>query len=147
MAVNYKPAETQNVVPYLIIRDADKEIAFLKEVFGAKQMEVHRDPSGRVMHAQVKIGDSVVMMGESTEQWAPLPAAIYVFVPDVDAAYKRALPAGATSNMEPGDRPYGDRNAGVKDANGVQWWIGTHIEDVSEEEMLRRMAAGGAKQG
>ena len=78
MAVSYKPAETQNVIPYLVVPDAEKELAFVKEVFGAKEMHVSRDPGGRIAHAQVKIGDSIVMMAQAIEQWPPLPAAIYI---------------------------------------------------------------------
>jgi len=140
MGVNYKPTETQNVIPYLVVPDAEKELAFVKEVFGAKEMHVSRDPGGRIAHAQVKIGDSIVMMAQAIEQWPPLPAAIYIYLTDVDAAYKRALAKGATSVMEPADQFYGDRNGGVKDSNGVQWWMATHIEDVSEQELQRRAA-------
>ena len=140
MAVSYKPADTQNVIPYLVIADPEKELAFVKGVFGAKEMHVTRDSGGGIKHAQVKIGDSVVMMGQAGDQWPPLPAAIYLYVPDVDAAHKRALAVGATSLMQPADQFYGDRNGGVKDSNGVQWWIATHIEDVSEEELRRRAA-------
>jgi PhnB protein len=140
MAVNYKPAETQNVIPYLVVPDADKELAFVKAVFGAKEVHISRDPSGHIVHAQVKIGDSMVMMAQAGEHWPALPAAIYIYVPDVDAAHKRALASGATSVMEPADQFYGDRNSGVKNSNGMQWWIGAHIEDVSEEELHRRAA-------
>lgn len=102
-------------------------------------MHVSRDPGGgRIAHAQVTIGDSVVMMAQANEQWPSLPAAIYIYVPDVDVAYKRALAAGAASVMQPADQFYGDRNVGVKDSNGVQWWMATHIEDVSSEELERR---------
>jgi PhnB protein len=138
MAVSYKPADTQNVIPYLVISDPQKELDFLKQVFGAKETHISRDPGGRIMHAQVKIGDSVVMMGQAGEQWPSLSAAIYVYLPDVDAAYKRALAAGATSMMQPADQFYGDRSGGVKSSNGVQWWMATHIEDVSEQEIERR---------
>jgi PhnB protein len=138
MAVSYKPAETQNVIPYLVVPDAEKELALVKEVFGAKEMHVSRDPGGRIAHAQVTIGDSVVMMAQANEQWPSLPAAIYIYVPDVDAAYQRALAVGAVSVMQPADQFYGDRNGGVKDSNGVQWWMATHIEDVSGEELERR---------
>ena len=137
MAVNYKPADNQNVIPYLVIPDPAKELEFVKQVFGAKEIHVSRD-QGRIMHATVKIGDSVVMMGQASQQFAALPAAIYIYVPDVDATYKRALATGAASVMEPADQFYGDRNGGVKDSNGVQWWMATHIEDVSNEELDRR---------
>ena len=140
MAVNYKPDDNQNVIPYLVVPDADKELQFMKEVFEAKEMHISRDPDGRIAHAQVKIGDSVVMMAQANKQWPALQAGIYVYLPDVDAAYKRALATGATSTMQPADQFYGDRGGGVKDSNGVQWWMATHIEDVSVEELERRTA-------
>ncbi len=93
------------------------------------------------MHAQVKIGDSFVMMGEPMGEFQPMPASIYLYVEDTDATYQRALEAGATSIMEPADQFYGDRNAGVKDPFGNLWWIGTHIEDVSPEEIEKRAKA------
>jgi PhnB protein len=145
MAVSYKPAETQNVIPYLVVTEAEKELAFVKEVFGAREMHVSRDPGGRIVHAQVTIGDSVVMMARANEQWPSLPAAIYIYVPDVDAAYDRALASGAASVMQPSDQFYGDRNGGVKNSNGVQWWMATHIEDVSSEELARRAADASKK--
>jgi len=106
MAVSYKPADRQNVVPYLVVADADRELAFVKEVFGAKEVQVYRDPDRRIRHAELSIGDSVVMLAQSGEQWPPLPAAIYVYVPDVDAAYQRALKTVVSSPRPPADQPY-----------------------------------------
>ena len=133
-------------MPYLLVPSAPRLIDFLKQVFDAQ--EIHRTtlPDGRVMHAQVRIGDSTVMMGEAQGDCPPMPAALYVYVNDTDAAYQRALAAGATSVMAPADQFYGDRNAGVKDAAGNLWWIATHIEDVSKEELDRRLAAMGKRQ-
>jgi uncharacterized glyoxalase superfamily protein PhnB len=93
------------------------------------------------MHAEVKIGDSMVMVGEATDQWKPMPATIALYVEDTDAWYKRAPQAGATSVREPSDQFYGDRSAGVKDSAGNQWWIHTHIEDVPPEELQKRAEA------
>jgi PhnB protein len=137
MPVAYKPADYQAVIPYLIVPDAQKELEFLKQVFHATELHVSRD-QGRISHATVKIDDAVLMMGEAVQQWPALPAAIYIYVRDVDAAYQRALAAGAASTMKPADQFYGDRNAGVKDSNEVTWWISTHIEDVSNAEIERR---------
>jgi uncharacterized glyoxalase superfamily protein PhnB len=81
------------------------------------------------------------MIGEAGGQWQPMPCNLYVYVPDTDATYRRALAAGAVSIMEPSDQYYGDRNAGVKDPCGNSWWLATHKEDVSAEEMQRRAAA------
>lgn len=126
MSANYKPAAHPNVVPYLVLSNADKTLDFVKVVFGATEMRVSRDPQGQIGHAEVRIGNSVLMIGQASEQWPPSPAAIYVYVPDVDAAYERALAAGADSMWQPVNQPYGDRNGGVKDCNGVQWWMATH---------------------
>jgi PhnB protein len=146
MAVSYKPSDAQRVIPYLVVPDAEKELAFVKEIFEAKEMYVFRDPGGRIAHAQVMIGDSVVMMAQANDRWPSLPAAIYIYVPDVDDAYNRALAKGATSVMQPADQFYGDRNGGVKNSNGVQWWMATHIEDVSSEELERRATEAIKKQ-
>ena len=80
-----------------------------------------------MIHAEVKIGDSLVMLGQAGGPWKARSAALYLWVEDVDAAYARALQAGATSESEPEDKPYGHRNAGVVDANGVTWWIGAPV--------------------
>jgi PhnB protein len=117
-------------------------------VLGGKETRPHEDDKGRIAHAEVRIGDSVIMMGGATEQWPAAPAALYVYVEDTDAAYQRGLAAGATSLQEPADQFYGDRTAGVRDRFGNQWFIGTHIEAMSDEEMKRRgqeYAAGKAK--
>jgi PhnB protein len=93
------------------------------------------------MHAEVRIGDSVVMMGEPADESSLMPGMIHLYVDDVDTTYQRALQAGATSLREPEDQFYGDRSAGVRDAFGNVWWIATHKEDVSPEEMKRRAQA------
>jgi PhnB protein len=142
MPVKPVPDRYHSVTPYLVVENVPKLIDFLRQVFGATETEPPmRTPDGRVMHAEVTIGDSVIMMGEPTGEWKAMPATLYVYVETVDAAYRRALAAGAISMMEPADQFYGDRNAGVKDAFGNVWWIGTHIEDVSPEELQKRAAA------
>jgi len=140
MPVDYKPAGHQAAIPYLQIPNAGQELEFLGKIFHARESHVSRDLQGRVIHATVSIGDSVIMLAEASPQWPALPASVYVYVRDVDAAYQRALAAGAVSIMPPADQFYGDRNCGVKDSNNVTWWISTHIEDVSEAELQRRMA-------
>jgi uncharacterized glyoxalase superfamily protein PhnB len=141
MAVNYLPNEYNNVTPYLVVDGAAKLIDFLKHVFGATEKEIMKTPDGRVMHAEVRIGDSVIMMGEPGGQWKAMPASLYVYVQDTDAVYKRALEMGAASRMEPADQFYGDRNAGVQDSWGNLWWIATHKEDVAPDELERRAKA------
>jgi uncharacterized glyoxalase superfamily protein PhnB len=148
MPVKPIPDGYHTVTPYLAVPGAAKLIEFVQQTFDAVQVqECMKRPDGTVMHAEVKIGDSMVMIGEPTGQWPAMPAALYVYVPDTDAIYRRALKAGATSIMEPADQFYGDRNAGVKDPCGNVWWIGTHMEDVSPAEMERRAAEFAKKQG
>jgi len=126
------------LTPYLIVSGVSRLIEFLKNAFGAD--ELHRTvlPDGTVMHAEVRIGGSPLMMGEAGGAFPPMPGSIYLYVKDADAAYRRALDAGAVSVMEPADQFHGDRYGGVKDPSGNCWWIATHIEDVLPEEMKRR---------
>ncbi|MBZ5496966.1 MAG: VOC family protein [Acidobacteriia bacterium] len=107
------------------------------------QDSVESESSHTVQHAEAKIGDSIIMMGEAQGEWKPKPATLYVYVDDVDAVYRRALQAGATSLREPANQFYGDRSGGVQDESGNQWWIATHIEHVTPEEMARRAQAAG----
>jgi uncharacterized glyoxalase superfamily protein PhnB len=141
------PEGYHTITPYLVVRNAGGLIDFLKQVFDAEETERMQRPDGSLMHAEVRIGDSVVMMSEATGENAPLPAMLHVYLEDTDAAYRRALAAGATSLREPADQFYGDRTAGVQDAFGNQWWMATHIEDVSPEEMQRRAKAQAGQQG
>ena len=117
----------RTVTPYLVVSDADTELVFLKAAFGATEVECQRNPDNQVMHAEMKIGDSLVMLGQAGGRWTPRPAALYLWVDDVDATYARALHAGAKSESEPEDKPYGHRNAGVIDQNGITWWIGAPV--------------------
>jgi len=136
--VNPIPEGFHTITPYFIVNDGNKFIGFLKEAFNA--VENHRTvtPDGRIMHAQLKIGDSFVMMGESTGEWKPMPCTIYMYVPDVDSVYNKALNGGAKKLREPANEFYGDRICGIEDTWGNQWWISTHVEDVSPEEMKKR---------
>ena len=117
----------RTLTPYLVVSDADAEMSFLKTAFGATEVSCQRNPDRTVMHAELKVGDSLVMLGQARGEWKALPAALYLWVPDVDAVYARALEAGATSQSAPEDKPYGHRNAGVVDRNGVTWWIGSPV--------------------
>jgi PhnB protein len=141
MAVQPIPDGFHTVTPYLLVSDAARLIEFLKQAFGAEVVRQSTRPDGGILHAQVRVGDSPVMMGEVSGPWQPMPGSLYLYVPDTDAVYRRALRAGASSVMEPADQFYGDRNAGVKDPVGNIWWIATHIEDVSDEELARRVQA------
>lgn len=143
MAVNPIPDGYHTVTPYLIVDDVAGLIDFLQQAFGAKETERMQQPDGRIMHAEVRVGDSMVMMGETDEDVSSMPAMLHLYLEDSDDAYQRALSAGATSLREPTTEFYGDRIAGVQDAFGNQWWMATHVEDVPEEEMRRRAAAQG----
>lgn len=129
------------LTPILTVEGASSLISFLKQVFDAREEEVYKGPDGRVVHAELTIGDSILMLSDANPQFPAFANMINVYTEDVDATYKRALAAGATSLREPSNQFYGDRTAGVKDAHGNQWWIATHVEDVSQEELERRMKA------
>lgn len=118
----------RTITPYLLVVDADAELRFLAAAFGATEVSCQRNPDNTVMHAEVLIGDSLVMLGQAGGQWKPRGAALYLWIQDVDATYASALTAGATSESEPEDKPYGHRNAGVIDANGVTWWIAAPVK-------------------
>lgn len=138
MTVKPVPEGYHTLTPYLIVDDVDRLIDFLKTAFDATEKERMPGKDGRTGHADVLIGDSHVMMGRAQPEWPAQPCMIYVYVPDTDAAYARALAAGGTSVQEPADMFYGDRNAGVKDPTGNSWWIATHREDLTPEELARR---------
>jgi len=143
MASKVKPIPDgyHSVTPILMVDRAAQLIDFLKQALGAKEKERFTNPTGKIAHAEVTIGDSVVQLSDAMGEWEPIQVPLLVYVPDADAAYERALKAGATSVREPMDAFYGDRTAGVKDAFGNTWWIATHTEDVSREEIERRAEA------
>lgn len=141
MPVKPIPDGFHSITPYMVVRGARELIDFLKRAFDATEVRRSERPDGAIMHAQLRIGDSPLMLGEGGEQWKPMPCSIYLYVKDTDAVYNRAIAAGGKSLMAPANQFYGDRNAGVTDPSGNQWWIATHIEDVSEEEMKIRTAA------
>jgi len=126
----YLPKGLHNVNPYLHPRRAEPFIAFLKRAFEAEEVARYASPDGVVHHAVVRVADSVLEMGEAHDKYEPMEAMFYLYVPDADAAYRQAVAAGAVSFQEPTDQPYGDRNAGVKDAFGNKWYLASHIKDV-----------------
>lgn len=115
--------DLHNVTLYFHPVGAPKFIDFLQKAFGAQVIERHQSNEGFVYHAKVRLGDSIVEMGEAHDQWQPMQSAIYMFVEDVDATYKQALSAGATSALEPTDQPYGERSAWVNDEFGNVWYL------------------------
>lgn len=126
---NYIPQGLHSVNVYMHPLRAEPLIRFLKQAFGAEEIAKYASPDGVVHHAQVRIVDSVLEMGEVHGQYQPMESMFYLYVPDADAVYQRALAAGAKTLHEPKDQPYGDRNAAVTDAFGNTWYIGTHIRD------------------
>jgi PhnB protein len=120
-----------SVNPYLHPRRAEPLISFLKRAFGAQEVAKYASPDGVVHHAVVRVGDSVLEMGDAHGKYETMEAMFYLYVPDMEGVYRQALAAGATSFQEPTDQPYGDRNAGVKDAFGNKWYIATHVKDVA----------------
>lgn len=121
-------ATVTGVRPYFIVKGADDLIAFLQQTFDAELVMRVPTPDGAVMHAEVRVGDSLVEMGDAGAQWEPIAAPAHVYLADVDDAYRRAIAAGATSLYEPIDQPYGDREAGVVDPRGIQWFLATRLE-------------------
>jgi len=118
------------VTPYLHPKGAAQVIEFMQRAFGAEEV-FRAESQGVIHHASVRISDSVISMGEAHEEFQPMPTVFYLYVPDVDALYKRAVGAGATSMNEPADQPYGDRNAAVRDPFGNSWYIATHVRHVN----------------
>ena len=135
------PDGVHTVTPYLVVEGIPKLIDFLKQAFGAQELARMARPDGGIMHAEVKIGDSIVMMGAPMGDSKAKPCSLYLYVEDADAVYQRAIQAGGTSVREPSDQFYGDRTGGVIDTSGNYWGIATHVEDVPPEEMARRAAA------
>ena len=138
-----------SLTPYLVIKGAAAALEFYKTVFGATEIVRMPGPGGRVMHAEVKIGNSVLMLAdENPERGAFSPSttgratsSVMFYTDDVDAIFKRAVGAGAKADQPPTDMFWGDRMANITDPFGHMWGIATHKEDVSPEEMQKRMAA------
>jgi PhnB protein len=129
------------VIPYLHATGARNLIAFMKEVFGAQEIAIYPRPDGTVGHAALRIGDSVIELADAGPDWPAMPCALQVYVPDTDAAYHRALKAGASSLLPPATQFYGDRTASVCDSSGNNWYIAMQTQVVSREEVERRLAA------
>ena len=139
--INPIPHGYHTVTPYLTVRDAAALIEFLLRVFDAEQVERHDRPDGTIMHAEVRVGDSMLMISEACEQMGAMPSHLYFYVDDADSTYKKALDAGSTSIMVPENQFWGDRMGGVKDPWDNLLWIGTHIEDISKEDLEKRAEA------
>lgn len=138
MAVNPIPEGYHTVTPFLMAKDALGLIDFIIRAFNGVEITKHLSPDGKVMHAEVRIGDSNIMLGEASEKYPAMPGMLYLYIKDVDSLYKQAIDAGGKSLREPTNEFYGDRSCGVADAFGNQWWMATHVEDVTPEEMEKR---------
>ena len=147
MPVRPVPEGYSTVTPYLIVADAAAAIDFYTRAFGAQELMRFGDPDGKIMHAELQIGDSRIMLADEAPQMGyrgPLALggsaiSIMLYVPDVDRVFNRAIEAGASTQQALKDQFYGDRSGTVIDPFGHVWTIATHVEDVSEEEMRRRM--------
>jgi PhnB protein len=150
MAAKVKPVPDgfHTITPYLVVDGAEKLVGFMQDALGAQyEHEPTKRPDGKIMHATLKIGDSLLMISDSSEQAKATNTMLYVYVPNVDATYQKALKAGATSVMEPADQFYGDRSGGVKDPAGNSWFFGTHIEDIAPAELKKRAEQAFKKHG
>ncbi len=141
MTVKAIPEGQHSVTPYLVVAGAGKLVAFLEQAFGGKCVERIDGPNGAIAHAEVKIGDTIVMLGEANDRAQAYAATLYHYCPNVDETHRRAVAAGAKVLSEPIDMFYGDRSGAVIDPCGNHWHIATHIEDVAPEELGRRMQA------
>jgi len=137
-AVKAIPEGMHTVTPFLIVDGANDLIKFIEQSFNGKVTSIMKTKEGRVMHAAVQIGDSQIMVTDSTEKYSAAGSRLYLYVDDVDETYRNAINAKGTSLREPTDEFYGDRSSGVKDSWGNEWWIATHVEDVDDEEMEKR---------
>ena len=135
------PEGYHTVTPYLTVQGLARLMEFLTQAFGAQETFRSTRPDGSLSHCEMRIGDSMVMLGEAGGEWKPRPSQLYLYVENVDELYHRAIAAGGKSMGEPKDQFYGDRSGGVEDPSGNYWWIATHKEDVSQDEIQKRAAA------
>jgi uncharacterized glyoxalase superfamily protein PhnB len=138
MSVNPVPEGYHTVTPYLSVHDAAALIAFLGRAFDAVELERHAMPDGRIINAQVRVGTSMLLIADAPADRAPSPATFYSYVADVDAAYLKAVAAGGVTVKEPRNEFYGDRIASIADPAGNCWFLASHQEEMSEDELVRR---------
>lgn len=139
------PNGYHSVQAYLIMRNCGAAIDFYKQAFGVTERMRMTRPDGRIGHAEIQAGDSVIMMADehpdtdafSPEHYGGSPISILLYVDNCDAVYNRAIAAGGKTLREPRDEPYGDRMSGILDPFGHKWWIATHVKDLSKEELER----------
>jgi PhnB protein len=151
MADKVKPVPDgyHTATPYLIVKGAAKAIEFYKQAFGATEVERMEMPDGKIAHAEIKIGDSIIMLGDEAPQHGTRgpkslggsPCGLYLYVEDVDQTFNRAITAGATATMAVKDQFYGDRNGSLVDPFGHTWYVATRQENLSMDEIRRRLPA------
>jgi PhnB protein len=145
------PDGYHSVTPYLIVDDAARALEFYKKAFGAKELMRMPKPNGKIGHAEIKVGDSAIMLADespevgarSPRSFGGSPVSIFLYVEDVDTTFAKAVDAGGKVQRPVADQFYGDRMGGIEDPFGHAWYIATHVEDVSPEEMKKRAAAAG----
>jgi uncharacterized glyoxalase superfamily protein PhnB len=153
MSVKPIPEGYHTLTPFLTVRNAERAIEFYKQAFGAQERSVAKGPDGKVMHAEVKIGDSVIMLSDEFPEFGSLspqsvggsPMGLHIYIENVDAAFDRAVKAGAQVEMPVSDQFWGDRYGKLKDPFGHKWSIATHVKDMSADEMKRSMDDAMAK--
>jgi uncharacterized glyoxalase superfamily protein PhnB len=153
MPVKPIPEGYHTLTPFLTVRDAERAIEFYKNAFGAESRGVMKGPDGKVMHAEIKIGDSVIMMSDEFPDFGSVspqglggsPMGLHIYVEDVDASFDRAVKAGAQVEMPVMDQFWGDRYGRLKDPFGHKWSIATHTKDLSMDEMKKGMDEAMAK--
>jgi PhnB protein len=129
MTTSYKPDDYNSVSPYLVVDGAQATIDFLKRVFGATELRMYPGDGGRIMHGEVRIDDSVIMIADAAPpDWPAVPAHVHIYVGDVDAVYRSALAAGATPVQEPVKKQDEDKRGGFRDSAGTTWWVATKVE-------------------
>jgi PhnB protein len=147
MSVKPIPDGYHSITPYLTVRDAARAIEFYKQAFGAKERGLRKGPDGKVMHAELMIGDSIIMLADEFPEFGTLspesiggsPMGLHIYVDGVDAAFDRAVKAGAQVEMPVMDQFWGDRYGKLKDPFGHKWSIATHTKDLSMDEMQHGM--------
>jgi len=128
----------RTITPYLFAQNASQLIEFISAAFGGSEIYRKERPDGAITHAEIRIGDSMLMLGEATPQFGPMPTSVYLYVSDSDDVYRHALDAGGISVFPIMTLPNGERYGGVKDPCGNIWWVATHVEDVPPEEEEKR---------
>jgi PhnB protein len=138
MPVKPIPEGFHTITPYLFAEGIPRLIKFISAGFDGEVTSRKERSDGSIIHAEMRIGDSMLMIGEATAEFGPMPTSIYLYVTDCDSVYRQALEAGGSSVFELMNLPSGERYGGVKDVCGNIWWIATHVEDLSPEEQDRR---------